>query len=125
MTKKEIIDALAKYDDSTIIYNAGNRRGDVELMSGYDYASKMRDEDIKWRERRRDTEFREVEDAEARIAIANSKLAKKETKRWRTELERATRLLEYHKGMYESEVSWVAIAKDTEVKDYMKRLGLV
>ena len=98
MTKKEIIEALAKYDDGDTIYNANGAYDSVNLANGYDYASILRDRDIAWAEGRRYAEFSEMEDAQARIAIANAKLAKKETKTWRTELERATNLLNYHKG---------------------------
>lgn len=66
-----------------------------------------------------------MEDAQARITIAKAKLAKKETKRWRTELERATKLLNYHKGMYDNAVSRVDYYNGTTVGDYMKTYKLV
>lgn len=125
MTKKEIIEALAKYDDGDIIYNANGAYDSVNLANGYDYASILRDRDIAWVEGRRDREFSEMEDAQARITIANAKLAKKETKRWRIELERATKLLNYHKGMYDSAVSRVDYYNRTTVSDYMKTYKLV
>lgn len=125
MTKKEIIEALAKYDDSDTIYNANGAYDSVNLANGYDYASILRDRDIAWVEGRRDREFSEMEDAQARITIANAKLAKKETKRWRTELERATKLLNYHKGMYDNAVSRVDYYNGTTVGDYMKTYKLV
>lgn len=125
MTKKEIIEALAKYDDGDTIYNANGAYDSVNLANGYDYASILRDRDIAWVEGRRDREFSEMEDAQARITIANAKLAKKETKRWRIELERATKLLNYHKGMYDSAVSRVDYYNRTTVGDYMKTYKLV
>ena len=125
MTKKEIIEALAKYDDVDTIYNANGAYDSVNLANGYDYASILRDRDIAWVEGRRDREFSEMEDAQARITIANAKLAKKETKRWRIELERATKLLNYHKGMYDSAVSRVDYYNRTTVGDYMKTYKLV
>lgn len=125
MTKKEIIEALAKYDDGDTIYNANGTYDSVNLANGYDYASILRDRDIAWVEGRRDREFSEMEDAQARIAIANAKLAKKETKRWQTELERATKLLNYHKRMYDSAVSRVDYYNGTTVSDYMKAYKLV
>lgn len=125
MTKKEIIEALAKYDDGDTIYNANGAYDSVNLANGYDYASILRDRDIAWVEGRRDREFSEMEDAQARITIANAKLAKKETKRWRIELERATKLLNYHKGMYDSAVSRVDYYNRTTVGDYMKKYKLV
>lgn len=125
MTKKEIIEALAKYDDGDTIYNANGAYDSVNLANGYDYASILRDSDIAWAEGRRDIEFSEMEDAQARITIANAKLAKKETKRWRIELERATKLLNYHKGMYDSAVSRVDYYNRTTVGDYMKTYKLV
>lgn len=126
MTKKEIIDALAKYDDGDTIYNANGAYDSVNLANGYDYASILRDRDIAWVEGRRDREFSEMEDAEARRAFANMKLAKKESKKWRTELERATRLLNYHKGMYDSVKNRVDdLRNNTTVKDYMKKYRLV
>lgn len=126
MTKKEILEALEKYDDSDTIYNANGAYDSVYLANGYDYASILRDRDIEWLEVRRDKEFREMEDAEARRAFANMKLAKKESKRWRTELERATRLLNYHKGMYDSVKNRVDdLRNNTTVKDYMKKYRLV
>lgn len=125
MTKKEIIEALAKYDDSDTIYNANGAYDSVNLANGYDYASILRDRDIAWVEGRRGREFSEMEDAQARITIANAKLAKKETKRWRTELERATKLLNYHKGMYDNAVSRVDYYNGTTVGDYMKTYKLV
>lgn len=125
MTKKEIIEALAKYDDSDTIYNANGAYDSVNLANGYDYASILRDRDIAWVEGRRDREFSEMEDAQARITIANAKLAKKETKRWRTELERATKLLNYHKGMYDNAVSRVDYYNGTTIGDYMKTYKLV
>lgn len=125
MTKKEIIEALAKYDDSDTIYNANGAYDSVNLANGYDYASILRDRDIAWVEGRRDREFSEMEDAQARITIANAKLAKKETKRWRTELERATKLLNYHKRMYDNAVSRVDYYNGTTVGDYMKTYKLV
>lgn len=126
MTKKEILEALEKYDDSDTIYNASDIYNSVNLANGYDYASILRDRDIKWLEDRRDKEFREIEDAEARMAFANMKLAKKESKRWRTELERATRLSNYHKGMYDSIKNRADdLRNNTTVKDYMKKYKLV
>lgn len=125
MTKKEIIEALAKYDDSDTIYNANGAYDSVNLANGYDYASILRDRDIAWVEGRRDREFSEMEDAQARITIANAKLAKKETKRWRTELERATKLLNHHKGMYDNAVSRVDYYNGTTIGDYMKTYKLV
>lgn len=125
MTKKEIIEALAKYDDGDTIYNANGAYDSVNLANGYDYASILRDRDIAWVEGRRDREFSEMEDAQARITIANAKLAKKETKRWRIELERATKLLNYHKRMYDNAVSRVDYYNRTTVGDYMKKYKLV
>lgn len=125
MTKKEIIEALAKYDDGDTIYNANGAYDSVNLANGYDYASILRDRDIAWVEGRRDREFSEMEDAQARITIANAKLAKKETKRWRTELERATKLLNYHKRMYDSAVNRIDYYNKTTVGDYMKTYKLV
>lgn len=125
MTKKEIIEALAKYDDGDTIYNANGAYDSVNLANGYDYASILRDRDIAWVEGRRDREFSEMEDAQARITIANAKLAKKETKTWRIELERATKLLNYHKRMYDSAVSRVDYYNRTTVGDYMKTYKLV
>lgn len=126
MTKKEIMDALAGYSDTDMIYNANGAYDSVNLMNGYDFASYLRDRDIKWLEDRCDKEFKEMEDAEARMTIANMKLAKKETKTWRTELERATKLLNYHKGMYDSAKNRAEIMRNTTtVKDYMKKYGLV
>lgn len=125
MTKKEIIEALAKYDDGDTIYNASGTYDSVNLANGYDYASILRDRDIAWVEGRRDAEFSEIEEAQARIAIANTKLAKKETKKWRTELERATNLLNYHKGRYYSAVSRVNYYNGTTIEEYMKKYKLV
>lgn len=125
MTKKEIIEALAKYDDSDTIYNASGTYDSVNLANGYDYASILRDRDIAWVEGRRDAEFSEIEEAQARITIANAKLAKKETKKWRTELERATNLLNYHKGRYVSAVSRVNYYNGTTIEEYMKKYKLV
>lgn len=125
MTKREIIEALAKYDDDDTIYNANGAYDSVNLANGYDYASILRDRDIAWVEGRRDREFSEMEDAQARITIANAKLAKKETKRWRTELERATKLLNYHKRMYDSAVNRIDYYNKTTVGDYMKTYKLV
>lgn len=125
MTKKEIIEALAKYDDGDTIYNASGTYDSVNLANGYDYASILRDRDIALVEGRRDAEFSEIEEARARITIANAKLAKKETKTWRTELERATNLLNYHKRMYDNAVSRVDYYNGTTVSDYMKKYKLV
>ena len=125
MTKKEIIEALAKYDDGDTIYNASGTYDSVNLANGYDYASILRDRDIAWVEGRRDAEFSEIEEARARITIANAKLAKKETKRWRTELERATKLFNYHKRMYDNAVSRLDYYNKTTVEDYMKKYKLV
>ena len=125
MTKKEIIEALAKYDDGDTIYNASGTYDSVNLANGYDYASILRDRDIAWIEGRRDAEFSEIEEARARITIANAKLAKKETKKWRTELERATNLLNYHKGRYASAINRVDYYNGTTVEDYMKKYKLV
>ena len=125
MTKKEIIEALAKYDDGDTIYNASGTYDSVNLANGYDYASILRDRDIAWIEGRRDAEFSEMEDAQARITIANAKLAKKETKTWRTELERATNLLNYHKGRYDSSVNRVDYYNRTTIEEYMKKYKLV
>lgn len=125
MTKKEIIEALAKYDDSDTIYNANGAYDSVNLVNGYDYASILRDRDIAWIEERCNKEFREMEDAQARIAIANMKLAKKETKRWRTELERAIKMLNYHTGMYDHALNRVDYFYKTMVEDYMKTYKLV
>ena len=69
--------------------------------------------------------FSEIEEARARITIANAKLAKKETKKWRTELERATNLLNYHKGRYYSAVSRVNYYNGTTIEEYMKKYKLV
>lgn len=125
MTKKEIIEVLAKYDDGDTIYNASGTYDSVNLANGYDYASILRDRDIAWVEGRRDAEFSEIEEAQARITIANAKLAKKETKKWRTELERATNLLNYHKGRYYSAVSRVNYYNGTTIEEYMKKYKLV
>lgn len=125
MTKKEIIEALAKYDDGDTIYNANGAYDSVNLANGYDYASILRDRDIAWVEGRRDAEFSEMEEAQARITIANAKLAKKETKTWRTELERATNLLNYHKGRYDSAVNRVDYYNGTTIEEYMKKYKLV
>ena len=125
MTKKEIIEVLAKYDDGDTIYNASGTYDSVNLANGYDYASILRDRDVAWVEGRRDAEFSEMEEAQARITIANAKLAKKETKTWRTELERATNLLNYHKGRYDSAVSRVNYYNGTTIEDYMKQYKLV
>lgn len=125
MTKKEIIEALAKYDDGDTIYNASGKYDSVNLANGYDYASILRDRDVAWVEGRRDAEFSEMEEAQARITIANAKLAKKETKKWRTELERATKLLNYHKVRYDNSVSRVDYYKKTTIEEYMKRYKLV
>lgn len=126
MTKKEVLEALEKYDDSDTIYNTSGAYDSVNLANGYDYASILRDSDIKWLEERCDKEFREMEDAKARMAFANMKLAKKESKRWRTELERATRLSNYHKGMYDSVKNRADdLRNNTTVKDYMKKYKLV
>ena len=125
MTKKEIIEALAKYDDGETIYNASGKYDSVNLANGYDYASILRDRDVAWVEGRRDAEFSEMEEAQARITIANAKLAKKETKKWLTELERATKLLNYHKVRYDNSVSRVDYYKKTTIEEYMKRYKLV
>lgn len=125
MTKKEIIEALAKYDDGDTIYNTNGTYDSVNLANGYDYASILRDRDIKWLEWRRDRIFSDMEDAQARIAIANTKLAKKETKKWRTELNRATKSYIFNKGMYDSAVNSVDYYNKTTVEDYMKRYKLV
>lgn len=125
MTKKEIIEALAKYDDGDIIYNANGTYDSVNLVNGYDYASILRDRDIAWIEERCNKEFREMEDAQARITIANMKLAKKETKRWRTELERAIKILNYHTGMYDHALNRADYFYKTTVEDYMKTYKLV
>lgn len=125
MTKKEIIEALAKYDDGETIYNASGKYDSVNLANGYDYASILRDRDVAWVEGRRDAEFSEMEEAQARITIANAKLAKKETKKWRTELERATKLLNYHKVRYDNSVSRVDYYKKTTIEEYMKKYKLV
>lgn len=125
MTKKEIIEALAKYDDGDTIYNASGKYDSVNLANGYDYASILRDRDVAWVEGRRDAEFSEMEEAQARITIANAKLAKKETKKWRTELERATKLLNYHKVRYDNSVSRVDYYKKTTIEEYMKKYKLV
>lgn len=125
MTKKEIIEALAKYDDGDTIYNASGTYDSVNLANGYDYASILRDRDIAWVEGRRDAEFSEMEEAQARITIANAKLAKKETKKWRTELERATKLLNYHKRQYDYSVSRVNYYNETTIEEYMKKYKLV
>ena len=100
MTKKEILEVLEKYDDSDTIYNASGAYDSVNLVNGYDYASILRDRDIAWVEGRRDREFSEMEDAQARITIANAKLAKKEN--------RAD-----------------DFSNNTTVKEYMKKYGLV
>ena len=125
MTKKEIIEVLAKYDDGDTIYNASGTYDSVNLANGYDYASILRDRDIAWVEGRRDAEFSEMEEAQARITIANAKLAKKETKKWRTELERATKLLNYHKRQYDYSVSRVNYYNGTTIEEYMKKYKLV
>ena len=125
MTKKEIIEALSKYDDGDTIYNASGTYDSVNLANGYDYASILRDRDVAWVEGRRDAEFSEMEEAQARITIANAKLAKKETKKWRTELERATKLLNYHKVRYDNSVSRVDYYKKTTIEEYMKKYKLV
>lgn len=125
MTKKEIIEALAKYDDGDTIYNTDGVYDSVNLANGYDYASILRDRDIAWIEGRRDAEFSEMEEAQARITIANAKLAKKETKKWRTELERATKLLNYHKRRYDYSVSRVNYYNGTTIEEYMKKYKLV
>ena len=125
MTKKEIIEALAKYDDGDTIYNTNGTYDSVNLANGYDYASILRDRDIAWVEGRRDAEFSEMEEAQARITIANAKLAKKETKKWRTELERATKLLNYHKRQYDYSVSRVNYYNGTTIEEYMKKYKLV
>ena len=125
MTKKEIIEALAKYDDGDTIYNTDGVYDSVNLANGYDYASILRDRDVAWAEGRRDAEFSEMEDAQARITIANAKLAKKETKKWRTELERATKLLNYHKRQYDYSVSRVNYYNGTTIEEYMKKYKLV
>ena len=125
MTKKEIIEALAKYDDGDTIYNTDGVYDSVNLANGYDYASILRDRDIAWVEGRRDAEFSEMEEAQARITIANAKLAKKETKKWRTELERATKLLNYHKRQYDYSVSRVNYYNETTIEEYMKKYKLV
>ena len=125
MTKKEIIEALAKYDDGDTIYNTDGVYDSVNLANGYDYASILRDRDIAWVEGRRDAEFSEMEEAQARITIANAKLAKKETKKWRTELERATKLLNYHKRQYDYSVSRVNYYNGTTIEEYMKKYKLV
>lgn len=125
MTKKEIIEALAKYDDGDTIYNTDGVYGSVNLANGYDYASILRDRDIAWVEGRRDAEFSEMEEAQARITIANAKLAKKETKKWRTELERATKLLNYHKRQYDYSVSRINYYNGTTIEEYMKKYKLV
>lgn len=125
MTKKEIIEALAKYDDGDTIYNTDGVYDSVNLANGYDYASILRDRDIAWVEGRRDAEFSEMEEAQARITIANAKLAKKETKKWRTELERATKLLNYHKRQYDYSVSRINYYNGTTIEDYMKQYKLV
>lgn len=125
MTKKEIIEALAKYDDGDTIYNTSGAYDIVNLANGYDYASILRDRNIAWAEGRRDAEFSEMEDAHARIAIANTKLAKRETKKWRTELNRATNLLNYHKGRYDSAVNRVDYYNGTTIEEYMKKYKLV
>ena len=125
MTKKEIIEALAKYDDGDTIYNTDGVYDSVNLANGYDYASILRDRDIAWVEERRDAEFSEMEEAQARITIANAKLAKKETKKWRTELERATKLLNYHKRQYDYSVSRVNYYNGTTIEEYMKKYKLV
>ena len=125
MTKKEIIEALAKYDDGDTIYNTSGTYDSVNLANGYDYASILRDRDVAWVEGRRDAEFSEMEEAQARITIANAKLAKKETKKWRTELERATKLLNYHKVRYDNSVSRVDYYKKTTIEEYMKKYKLV
>lgn len=125
MTKKEILEVLEKYDDGDTIYNASGTYDSVNLANGYDYASILRDRDIAWVEGRRDAEFSEIEEARARITIANAKLAKKETKTWRTELNRATNLLNYHKGRYDSAVNRVDYYNKTTVEDYMKKYKLV
>ena len=125
MTKKEIIEALAKYDDGDTIYNASGTYDSVNLANGYDYASILRDRDIAWVEGRRDAEFSEIEEARARITIANTKLAKKETKKWRTELNRATKSYIFNKGMYDSAVNSVDYYNKTTVEDYMKKYKLV
>ena len=85
----------------------------------------MRDRDIAWVEGRRDAEFSEMEEAQARITIANAKLAKKETKKWRTELERATKLLNYHKRQYDYSVSRINYYNGTTIEEYMKKYKLV
>lgn len=125
MTKKEILEVLEKYDDSDTIYNASGAYDSVNLANGYDYASILRNRDIAWVEGRRDAEFSEIEEARARITIANAKLAKKETKRWRTELERATKLFNYHKRMYDNAVSRVNYYNGTTIEEYMKKYKLV
>ena len=66
-----------------------------------------------------------MEEAQARITIANAKLAKKETKTWRTELERATNLLNYHKRRYDSAVNRVDYYNGTTIEEYMKKYKLV
>lgn len=125
MTKKEIIEALAKYDDGDTIYNTDGVYDSVNLTNGYDYASILRDRDIKWVEARRDRIFSDMEDAQARIAIANTKLAKRETKKWRTELNRATKSYNFNKGMYDRAVNNVDYYNKTTVEDYMKKYKLV
>ena len=125
MTKKEILEVLEKYDDSDTIYNASGAYDSVNLANSYDYASILRNRYIAWAEGRRDAEFSEMEEAQARITIANAKLAKKETKTWRTELNRATNLLNYHKGRYDSAVNRVDYYNKTTVEDYMKKYKLV
>lgn len=125
MTKKEIIEALAKYDDGDTIYNTNGTYDSVNLANGYDYAFILRDRDIKWSEARRDRIFSDMEDAQARIAIANTKLAKKETKKWRTELERATKSYNFNKRLYTNAVNNVDYYNKTTIEDYMKHYKLV
>lgn len=90
MTKKELIDSLAKYADDTELYNVSNTADDFIIFDGDDFVSYQRDDAVKYWTDRVNRYFVEVEEANAKMVIANEHLAKKETKKWRIELDKAT-----------------------------------
>lgn len=94
MTKKELIDSLAKYADDTELYNVSNTFSDFKIFTSEDFIAYQRDENIRYWTDRCESYFAEAEEAQARIVIANEHLAKKETKKWRSELDNAT--MEYN-----------------------------
>lgn len=94
MTKKELIDSLTKYADDAELYNVFNTFSDFKIFDGEDFIAYQRDESIRYWTDRCEKCFAEAEEANARMIIANEHLTKRETKKWRSELNNAT--MEYN-----------------------------